>query len=339
MKLLTCVVPCYNSAAYMHKAVDTLLTGGEEMDILIVDDGSMDDTGRIADEYAAAHPGVVRVIHQANAGHGAGLNQGIRTAEGLYFKVVDSDDRVDPEALKKLLDVLRSHSRREDQVDLVVHDYVYDRGEMENVFSVSFSRVMRGGQVKTWSDCRHFPATKQFMIHCIVYRVQLLRDHRYELPEHVFFEDNLYIYQPLPWTKTLAYCPAAVYGYNIGREGQSVSEENILRRLDQLGRMITRMATSYHLSEIEALPKPLGDYMISNVAAQVLCLNSLQFIQDTPASLAAYEKFWADVKAFDEALYHRLWTCPAGFATHLPGKIGRRLLVGGYRLAHRVMKF
>ena len=66
MKLLSITVPCYNSQEYMRKCVDSLLTGGKLVEILIVDDGSSDDTGKIADEYAAAYPEIVKAIHQEN---------------------------------------------------------------------------------------------------------------------------------------------------------------------------------------------------------------------------------------------------------------------------------
>ena len=109
-KLLTCVVPCYNSAAYMERAVDSLLAGGEEMEVLIVDDGSTDGTGEIADRLAAAYPSVIKVHHQENGGHGSALNYGIAHAEGIYFKVVDSDDRMVKENLPGLMDLLRKQS-------------------------------------------------------------------------------------------------------------------------------------------------------------------------------------------------------------------------------------
>ena len=92
MKLLTVTVPCYNSQDYMERCIDSFLPGGEDVEIIIVDDGSTDRTGEIADEYARKYPEIVRVIHQENGGHGAGLNAGINHATGLYFKVVDSDD-------------------------------------------------------------------------------------------------------------------------------------------------------------------------------------------------------------------------------------------------------
>ena len=103
MKLMTFTVPCYNSAEYMHICVDSLLKGGDEVKIIIIDDGSKDDTGKIADAYAEKYPNIVRVIHQENGGHGEGINQGIRHANGKYFKVVDSDDWVNENALKAVL--------------------------------------------------------------------------------------------------------------------------------------------------------------------------------------------------------------------------------------------
>ena len=106
MKLLSVAVPCYNSQAYMRNCVDSLLEGGDLVEILIVDDGSKDDTGKIADEYAAKYPNIVKAIHQENGGHGEAVNTGIRNATGLYFKVVDSDDWVKEDAYLAILEKL-----------------------------------------------------------------------------------------------------------------------------------------------------------------------------------------------------------------------------------------
>ena len=137
-KLLTCVVPCYNSAAYMERAVDSLLAGGEEMEVLIVDDGSTDGTGEIADRLAAAHPSIIRAHHQENGGHGSALNYGMAHAEGIYFKVVDSDDRMVKENLPGLMDLLRKHADPETRADMIFHDYVYDRPEQDYTFQITY---------------------------------------------------------------------------------------------------------------------------------------------------------------------------------------------------------
>lgn len=127
MKLLSVTVPCYNSQDYMRHCVETLLPGGDEVEILIVDDGSKDDTAAIADQLQAQYPTIVRAIHQENAGHGGAVMKGLENATGLYFKVVDSDDWVDSQVLKDLLTLLRRFAQQGEGVDMVVSDFVYDK--------------------------------------------------------------------------------------------------------------------------------------------------------------------------------------------------------------------
>ena len=125
MKLMTFTGPCYNSAGYMSKCIDSLLKGGDEVEILIIDDGSKDETGAIADRYEREHPGICKAIHQENGGHGEGINQGLRHAAGKFFKVVDSDDWVDEKALKRVLSAVRGMKAGE-EADLIVCNYVYE---------------------------------------------------------------------------------------------------------------------------------------------------------------------------------------------------------------------
>ena len=106
MKLLSIAIPCYNSEAYMEKCIESLLKGGEDVEILVVNDGSSDRTAEIADAYAEKYPTIIKAVHQENGGHGEAVNAGIRNATGLYFKVVDSDDWVNEEAYAKILHTL-----------------------------------------------------------------------------------------------------------------------------------------------------------------------------------------------------------------------------------------
>ena len=122
-KLLTVTVPCYNSEAYLHKCIDSLLPGGDCLEIIIINDGSSDRTGEIADAYVAKYPDIVRVVHQENGGHGEGVNTGIRNATGTYFKVVDSDDWLDTGALKRVLDKLRAFAADPAPVDMVCANF------------------------------------------------------------------------------------------------------------------------------------------------------------------------------------------------------------------------
>ncbi len=339
MKLLTVTVPCYNSAAYMERCVNSLLPGGEEMDIIIIDDGSTDDTGAIADRYAAQYPDTVRVIHQPNGGHGEGINQGLAHAQGVYFKVVDSDDRLDRQALQMLMGLLANHTEESEQIDLIISNYVYDQADREAVFSVNYRVCIPAGKVLGWEDMRRFPLYKQFMIHSLIYRTQLLRDMPLHLPKHTFYEDNLYIYQPLPYTRSVYYLDAPLYGYMIGREDQSIAEKNILRRLNQLSAVTEQVATCYTLNALKALPKSLCGYMLNNCAGMLLTASALHYIKDTEESFDMNRHMWQTIRDFDEALYLRLRRNPLGLASALPGKAGRKTLVSGYRFVRKMIHF
>ena len=134
-KIITFAVPCYNSADYMDHCIETLLSAGEDAEIILVDDGSTrDDTPAKCDEWAAKHPDIIRAIHQENGGHGEGVNQGIRNARGLYYKVVDSDDWLDTEALQVVLNKLREAARWPKPLDLFIANYVYDLVKIYNQF-------------------------------------------------------------------------------------------------------------------------------------------------------------------------------------------------------------
>lgn len=338
MKLLTIVIPCYNSEGYMEKCLGNIVPAGEELDVIIVDDGSTDATGEIADRWAEKYPSIVRAIHQENGGHGEGINQGIRNAKGLYFKSVDSDDRIDTGALKELLARLRKHTDEENQVDLIVNDYVYDREGEQECFSVRYNRVFSPDRVNTWESCRRFPGWKQFMIHSIAYRTGLLREIKYELPKHTFYEDNLYIYQPLIHTRKILYLDRPLYGYYIGRSGQSISEENIIRQLDQVTEIAVAMITSYTWEELNTQPKHLRDYMLNSIAGQLYTTSAIQY-QAGEKGLKKNEEMRQAIRSFDGELYRRLGHTLAGAAPMMKGAAGRKLTVGTYRLGRKMIKF
>ena len=326
MKLLTLVIPSYNVESFLRRCVERMTPAGGELDVLIVDDGSTDGTPALADALEKEHPGIVRVIHQENGGHGEGLNQGIRTAQGIYLKSVDADDRIDTASLQSLLDLLRGHTTPETWADLVINDYVYDHPDRENVFGVRYNHVFHAGRMDTWDTCRPFPIWKQFMIHSMCYRTALLREHGYELPKHTFYEDNLYIYQPLPWTKTVLYLPCPLYGYTVGQANQSVSEQNLLRRMDMNTRMVTRMICTWKWNELSSLPAHLRGYLISFLSGQILNVSVLHDRAGTDHARELNRQMWDEIRAFDPELCRRIRRHPSAFAVSRTGPLFRRLV-------------
>ena len=335
MKLLTLVVPSYNAEQFLRTCVERMVPAGPEADILIVDDGSTDRTPQIADALAAEHPENVRVIHQENGGHGEGLNQGIRTAEGIYLKNVDADDRIDTDSLLELMELLRAHAAPEDQADLVVNDYVYDHPDRENVFEVRYNLVFHAGRTDTWETCRAFPNWKQFMIHSMCYRVQMLREHQYELPKHTFYEDNLYIYQPLPWVRKILYLPRPLYGYTVAQENQSVSQKNILKRMDQNTEMITRMICTWTWKEIDSQPPHLRHYMMSFLSGQILAVSILHETAGNEESRRLNRDMWDRIRSFDPDLCRRLRRHPNCAGMVCCGPLVRKIV---YRISRKAQQ-
>ena len=152
MKLLSIAVPCYNSEDYMKHCIESLLPGGEDVEIIIVDDGSTKDrTAEIADEYAARYPGIVKAVHQENGGHGEAVNTGLQNATGLYFKVVDSDDWVDEESYQKVLSKLAELVREGNTVDMMICNYVYEKQGARRKKTIRYTTAFPQDQVFTWN--------------------------------------------------------------------------------------------------------------------------------------------------------------------------------------------
>ena len=127
MKYISFAIPCYNSEEYMEKAINSILKGGEDVEIIIVNDGSSDNTYEIAKRYEAEYPTIVKAVNKENGGHGSAVNEGLKHATGLYYKVVDSDDWVDESSLMKILEVLHELVEKQTLVDMLVSNYVYEK--------------------------------------------------------------------------------------------------------------------------------------------------------------------------------------------------------------------
>ena len=217
----------------MRKCIESLLPGGEDVEILVVNDGSVDETSAIAREYAEKYPGIVRVIDQENGGHGAAVNTGIREAKGLYFKVVDSDDWVKEEAYQEILKTLRHFAGSREGLDMLISNFVYEKEGEKRRKVMHYRHILPEGKIFTWEDCHHFSKGHYILMHSVIFRTRMLKDCGIRLPEHTFYVDNLYVYEPLPYVKNMYYLDVNLYRYYIGREGQSVNEEIMISRIDQ----------------------------------------------------------------------------------------------------------
>ena len=251
MKLLSFAVPCYNSEAYMEKCIESLLAGGEEVEILIIDDGSKDRTAEIADGYAEKYPTIVKAIHKENGGHGSAVNTGIANATGLYFKVVDSDDWVKEEVYRQILAKLHELTGGETTLDMLISNFVYEKAGEKRRKVMRYRHALPVDQMFTWDDVHHFHKGQYILMHSVIFRTKLLRECGIQLPEHTFYVDNIYVFEPLPFVRNMYYMDVNLYRYFIGRADQSVNEKVMVTRVDQQVRVTKLMIDSHNLKQLD----------------------------------------------------------------------------------------
>lgn len=340
MKLLTIGVPCYNSAAYMEKCINSLLPGGEDVEILIIDDGSTDRTGEIADMYQAQNPGIVRVIHQPNGGHGAAVMSALNAATGLYFKVVDSDDFVREIPLRKILQTLRDFAGGDEHLDMLISNFVYHRAGDKRHRVMRYAHTLPVEQLFTWKDVGHFRKGRYLLMHSVIYRTRLLKECGMKLPEHTFYVDNLYVYEPLPFVKTMYYLDVNFYYYNIGRADQSVNESVMISRVDQQI-AVNRMMVDYFTENLGMISSVRAryHYMFNYLEIMTAISSILLMLAGTKERLKQKEELWSYIRRKNLNVYLRMRFGLLGNMAHLPGKGGRKVSIEGYRLVNHFFHF
>jgi len=337
VKTLSVVVPCYNSADYMRHAVDSLLTAGDQVEIIIVDDGSSDATAAIADEYAERFPTIVVAVHQPNGGHGSAVNTGIDLATGRYLKVVDSDDWLDAAALARVIAMLDSLHADGAAPDLLISNFVYEKVGKRFKRAVRYRNALPRGRVFGWREFGRFHPSQYMLMHALTYRTQLVRDSGLRLPAHTFYVDNLYASIPMPLVRTMFYLDVDLYRYFIGRPDQSVNEAVMVRRIDQQLRVTSIMQQA--LPAPTTVPPQLHRYLVHYFQI-VSAVTSLMLIRSgTREHIARKAGLWDELREKHPHIHRRLRWSVLGQITNLPGRAGRRTTVTAYRVARWVVGF
>ncbi len=340
MKILSVAIPCYNSAEYMEKCINSLLPGGDDIEILIIDDGSAkDNTLEIAKRAESEHPGIVRAIHQENKGHGGAVNTGIREASGVYFKVVDSDDWVEPKALLRVINRLKKLEERQTPIDMMLTNFVYDKEGVWRKNVMQFRRAFPQNRIISWDDMGHLRQTQYILMHNIIYRHDVLLRSGLQLPEHTFYVDNLFAFQPLPYCEKFYYMDVNLYHYFIGREDQSVNEKVMLSRVDQQIRVNKLMIDVFTAQDWSGLDKNVRKYMMVYLNKIQTVTSVLLLLGGTTEDYAKKGELWSYLKKKDEKLYFRLRMSVLGFCMNLPTRLGRKTTVRGYKIVRRFIHF
>ena len=322
MKYITFTIPCYNSQEYMRHCIDNLVAAGDEVEVIIVNDGSKDDTGKIADEYEKKYPTIVKAIQKENGGHGPGVMAGIRNATGLFFKVVDSDDWVETKDVLDLLMLIKQHEAENANVDLYITNYVYEHAVDNSQYVMHYRKCLPAEKIISWEDMKRVKLETVFLMHSLLYRTEKLRESKMELPNHTFYVDDIYAYQPLPFMKKIFYHDLDLYHYFIGRSDQSINYGTMCKRYEQQMRVFEIMFKAYSYDEINKQPKELKKYMWK----WLMTICSITFMtivgtkEDKETRWKAFKEYFEGLKKYDKKTYNKIrHRTLATFAFSLPG--------------------
>lgn len=241
-KALTIIIPAYNVSPYINQEMETLL---EEqsiipyLDIIIVNDGSKDDTLEKASHYSRLYPGSVSVIDKENGGHGSGINIGLEVANGKYLKILDGDDWVNSEGLKELVDYILNI---EDMPDAIINPFekVWEDGKRQ---IIDFDGISVQTRV-TYKEVNDRKYT--LPLHTLTIRTGLYRENNIPaIDEKISYDDMEYILYPVPYIKSIIFLSKVIYEYRLGLSGQSMNPEQMKKKLPMHTKVIKSLAEYY----------------------------------------------------------------------------------------------
>ena len=271
-KVLSVVVPAYNAREYIRENLDSFCIPEvmDDIEVLIINDGSVDDTGLISDEYVKKYPETFRLFNKENGGHGSGINYGIKYAKGRYFKVVDADDRVGEEAFINLVKCLRSAD-----TDIVYSGFywAYDDGssdmlnfKLKQEFKVPFNGVEYNKEYK-FDDI----AKKLYIkMHNMTVKTGILFDNDIKIDENSYYVDAEYILYPIPYVDTVMFIKDIVYYYRIGRKGQSVSIEKMQKNEKNYSLVIDSLLRFYSDQDKGNICSEAKKHYIAAIIARII---------------------------------------------------------------------
>lgn len=337
MKTLSVIIPSYNSENYLDQCMESLLAVEGDIEMIIINDGSMDRTQFIADEYAKQYPQKVKVIHQRNLGHGGAINTGISYASGHYIKVVDSDDWVNPLALTRVVKKLRDLILADEKLDMMICNFMYDKVGVSNKRIMDYKGILPEDKIFSWQDTGHFKYGKYMLMHSVIYSRDVLEQTQLKLPNHTFYVDNLFVFLPLVHVEKMFYMNECVYHYYIGRQDQSVNEINMMKRIDQQLLVNELLLESVDLKEVE--DKKKAKYM-AHYLNIVTTVSSILLIKiGNYEALNKKKMIWRKIKQYDFKLYLQLRFSLLGSIIHFPGELGRKITLFAYHKAQEKFGF
>jgi Glycosyltransferases involved in cell wall biogenesis len=225
-KRLTISVAAFNVSTYLQETLESCVIPEimDALEVIVVNDGSTDETEKIAQQFVDLYPETFRLINKENGGYGTTVCRSMRDAKGTYFKLLDGDDWLDRDGLIKLVQLLKNT-----EADWVltrvlrVKDGTYETSE-DNPGWMNLC-----GRTCTVKELSNLNFSRDIGMWSLTSKTELLRQHSFELPEHKLYTDQLFVFYQMPFVRTISFCDFSVYKYRIGRDGQSISRQSRIK--------------------------------------------------------------------------------------------------------------
>lgn len=270
MKTLTFLVPCYNVSSCVSHCIESMLVDEvlDDIEILLINDGSKDNTLEVLREYEAKCPETVRVIDKENGGWGTAINLGIREAKGKYLKEVDADDWVSSENLKKYIAFLK-----ENEIDYIATNYTEYFKATDIYERHTYQTDIYNKTMSLDAFWEMHPKAWDFPIHAITYRTHVLRDNDIKVGDRYYgdIEYNLY---PLPHVKTICVLPINITVYFRGSDEQSTSTAGYAKHYKDYAIMSQRI-TKFFLNAPDSLNHNLHNFIDTTIRGTIVRVYNL----------------------------------------------------------------
>lgn len=287
-KILSVLIPTYNMEKYLRHCLDSLIVTSDLMDqleVLIVNDGSKDKSSEIGHEYESKYPQTFKVIDKENSNYGSCVNVGLQQASGKYIKVLDADDSFDNKAFFSLLTILNGVD-----VDLVVTDFVCVNEQGTVTKSEEFDLPV--GQIRKYEELSQYPTFLSLPMHAVTYKTDNLRGIGYKQTEGISYTDQEWMFAPFTTVKTAVYHKFSVYRYLLGREGQTMDPKVLIKNISHTKQGIASMMKFYNSSKYEDV---YSEYLSQRL------LNRIRYIYYTYLT-KGYDMDMNDLFSFDDEL-------------------------------------
>ena len=240
-KLISIIIPTYNMQSYLRHCLDSLIVSDQQMEfleVIVVNDGSNDQSTVIAHEYANKYPNSFHVIDKENGNYGSCINVGLEIATGKYVKVLDADDSFDTTNFDDYLRFLNGVD-----VDMIITPYVIVDEIGNEKHYVSY--YLPVNSILTWQQLTPAFKKKSLQMHAVTYKRQNLIDINYRQTEGISYTDQEWIFTPLTAVDSAVAYPKVIYKYLVGRAGQTISQETFKRNISHNEQCCRRVVKDY----------------------------------------------------------------------------------------------